>query len=264
MDKIPLSACVQVLWVCGMASGIFAEGCTLGYLCDHDGQRRRARKMPATRFVSNLATTGSFVLTHPRELRRVPTWLRERKAGTLDLRRPWWPYDMVDFVAEILPANARVFEYGGGGSSIWLSDRGARLTVVEHDMDWSRRLRYVLPSEVELLEAPPTASGTITSSRRTGFFDDYVKAIDGYPDGSFDLVIVDGRARVDCVVRAKSKVRDGGYLLLDDSDRRHYGSAHAEMSSWKEKSISGLKVGSGIPSTTTIWRKPPRALTSDL
>jgi hypothetical protein len=212
--------------------------------------------MAATRFVSNLATTGRYILANPRELRRVPGWLRERKAGTLELRRPWWPYDMVDYVEQILPPNARVFEYGGGGSSLWLSDRDARLTVVEHDLEWSRRLRNYLPDQVELIDAPPSRTGKLSSWRGTDFFDNYVNAIDGYPDSTFDLVIVDGRARVDCVVRAQRKVAVGGYLLLDDSDRPRYQVVRQLMSTWPVKSISGLKIGSGVPSTTTIWKKP--------
>ncbi len=211
--------------------------------------------MAASRFVSSFGTTGRHFLTHPRELRRIPSWIRERKAGTLELRRPWWPYDMVDHVGQILPTNARVFEFGGGGSSLWLSDRGARLTVVEHDLEWSRQLRASLPSHVELIEAPPTPAGSVASSHGTGYFDHYVQAIDSYPDHSFDLVIVDGRARVDCVVRARRKVAYGGYLLLDDSDRLRYNGALTAMSTWSATSITGLKIGSGIPSTTTVWEK---------
>lgn len=210
----------------------------------------------ATGFIGNLAETGGLFIANPRELRRIPRWLRERRAGTLELRQPWWPYDMVELVERLLPANSRVFEYGGGGSSLWLSDRGASLTVVEHDLEWSRRLRTALPSEIELIEAPPTATGTVESSHGTGYFDDYVASIDRFPGESFDLVIVDGRARVDCVLAARDKVAKNGFLLLDDSHRPRYMPTRAAMNSWHETTIRGLKVGSGIPGTTTIWKRP--------
>lgn len=163
---------------------------------------------------------------------------------------------MTELVEAVLPLNARVFEYGGGGSSLWLHDHGARLTVVEHHPEWSRVLRNLLPSGIELIEAPPSKAGEIVSAVGDGFFDNYVGAIEQYPDNSFDLVIVDGRARVDCVARARWKVRPGGYLLLDDSDRPRYEAACRSMSAWHARSVRGLKIGSNFPATTTIWERP--------
>jgi hypothetical protein len=187
---------------------------------------------------------------------RVPRWLREWKSSMMDLRQPWWPYAMTEFVESVLPPDARVFEYGGGGSSAWLSDHGVRLTVIEHHQEWCEELRRVLPNTVEVISAPACGVGAIGSSAVAGYFDDYVKAIDSYPDRSFDLVIIDGRARVECVARAKAKVKQGGHLLLDDSDRSRYSAAITAMSAWQVKTITGLKPGSPIPATTTIWTKP--------
>lgn len=163
---------------------------------------------------------------------------------------------MTEFVESVLPPDARVFEYGGGGSSAWLSDHGAQLTVIEHHQEWCEELRRALPSNVELISAPACDVGVIGSSVEAGHFDDYVKAIDSYPDLSFDLVIVDGRARVESVSRAKAKVKQGGHLLLDDSDRARYRAGITAMSAWQVKTVTGLKPGSPIPATTTIWTKP--------
>ena len=207
-------------------------------------------------YLRNLAVSCSFLVTHPSEIRRCPRWLRERKSSTFELRQPWWPYRMIDYVGSILPPNPKVFEYGGGGSSIWLCDRGAQLTIVEHHQDWARELRATLPSTVGLSLIPTCERGSIVSSVEDGYFDKYVQAIDSYPDGSFDLIIVDGRARVDCVLRAREKVKPSGYLLLEDSDRGRYEIARQAMSSWPEKSIKGLKAGSPVPAKTSIWARP--------
>jgi hypothetical protein len=83
--------------------------------------------------------TLSFIAAHPRELARVRRWLRERNATTMTLRSPWWAYDAISWVAEGLPPQPRVFEYGGG-STLWLEDRGATVTVAEHDEQWHRQL----------------------------------------------------------------------------------------------------------------------------
>ncbi len=206
--------------------------------------------------LKNLRATGAFLAGSPRDVKYVPRWLRERKAATMDLRQPWWPFAMTEYVESALPANAQVFEYGGGGSSLWLADGGAHTTIVEHDLDWGRRLQSVLPADqTEVLMIPPSESGLVSSAGGDGYFDEYVGAIDAYEDESFDLVVVDGRARVDCVLRAKPKVKRGGLLLLDDSDRPRYAAAIQALSSWPSKSVRGLKPGSPIPARTSVWTR---------
>lgn len=199
-----------------------------------------------------------FMAAHPREIARLPRWLRERGASTMALRSPWWPYDAVSWVARILPPEAQVFEYGGGGSTLWLHDRGARITVAEHHTGWYRHLTEALPSAVKVLLVPPQAAGSVTSAVEPGFFDDYVAAIDGQPEGALDLVITDGRARVDCVRRAMPKVKPGGLLLLDDTERARYLPAVEMLAGWERHVFTGLKPGSRTPAQTSAWKRPTR------
>lgn len=202
-----------------------------------------------------LAMAG-VLAAHPRELARLPRWLRQRRAATMTLRSPWWPYAAAEWVASALPPQSRVFEYGGGGSTLWLEDRGATVAVAEHDDDWHRELAGQLASGTALLFRPPAATGSISSVAAPGYFDDYVAAIDGEPDSSLDLVIVDGRARVECARRAMSKVKPGGLLLLDDSNRARYRSAVERLSGWERHVFTGLKPGGGVPCQTSAWRRP--------
>ncbi len=53
-------------------------------------------------------------------------------------------------------------------------------------------------------------------------FEKYVRSIDRFIDKSLDLVIIDGRARLSCITHALKKIRPGGYLMLDDSERERY------------------------------------------
>ncbi len=60
--------------------------------------------------------------------------------------------------------------------------------------------------------------------------EDFPREVSSLPDGGFDLVVVDfleapSLTRIDCIRPARSKVRPGGYLLLDDSDRPGYAEA---------------------------------------
>jgi hypothetical protein len=163
-------------------------------------------------------------------------------------------------VARRLPAGGSVFEFGGGGSSLWLLDRGARLTVVEHHRGWYEELRRILPSTVDLILCEPAPEGVVASDAESGrFFDEYVQAINAQRDDSLDLVIIDGRARVACGLAAMNKVKPGGMLLLDDSDRRRYGRLIDALATWERADFRGLKAGGGGVHQTSIWFRPAAA-----
>jgi predicted O-methyltransferase YrrM len=72
-------------------------------------------------------------------------------------------------------------------------------------------------------------------------FSEYVQVIDNFPDSSFDVVFVDGRARASCVRHGIPKVRVGGYLVLDNADRSYY-LRHNEcfLGKWKRFVFSGV------------------------
>jgi Methyltransferase domain len=210
----------------------------------------------AYRMLADGVATTRFLARHPRELKHVPRWLRERTAATMALRSPWWPYDAVAWVGDALPARPRVFEYGGGGSTLWLEDRGGVVTVVEHDEQWHAQLATHLSPAVTLLFQPPAVGGAVNSASESGYFDDYVAAIDGEPNESLDLVIVDGRARVDCARHAMPKVKPGGLLLFDDTNRLRYQPAIEALAEWERRIFAGLKPRSVLPAQTSVWRRP--------
>ncbi len=166
-------------------------------------------------------------------------WVRARAWGNgLAARLPWLTFDAQDFIAGRLRTAPRVFEYGSGGSTLYWLDRGATCVSVEHDEAWHARvLDYVGPCasldyRLVLPEASsPGSPGDIsdpTAYRSSGpeylgkTFRAYASLIDAFPDGTFDLVLIDGRARPSCLHHASPKVRPGGLLVLDDAERPHY------------------------------------------
>ena len=198
----------------------------------------------------------------------LPRWIADAKIrkAPMDHRKPWWNYHAVAFVEARLPHGARVFEYGGGASTLWLGDQGATVTTVEDSADWLAALAQRLPADadVRFVETPANASAAQP-------WDPYSRAIEVEPDDSFDLVIVDGRARRDCVLAAAPKVRPGGMLLLDDSQasdteppprgdptrmRTNYADLPALLEGWVPHHLRGFKPGTWLPVQTTVWVKP--------
>lgn len=146
--------------------------------------------------------------------------------GRLDL--PWWTFDSAELVAAHLREHpgARVFEWGSGASTLWLAARAGAVHSVEHHAGWAAQVAPRLPAHVDLRVVEPVAgpSPRVPSAKagHAGLdFADYVAAIDAV-DGSFDLVVIDGRAREACLARAVERLAPDGLIVFDNVDRRRY------------------------------------------
>ncbi|MCI0438025.1 MAG: class I SAM-dependent methyltransferase [Chloroflexi bacterium] len=187
-------------------------------------------------------------------------------------RIPYMPYKATAWLESYLKPDMSVFEYGSGGSTLFLAKRVGRLVSIEHDAGWHSRISSLI-SEMEItnceyvLREPEQASARAVASasnhqRYTSSagnfeglsFQAYVEWIDRYPDRSFDLVIVDGRARAACVSHSIAKVRSGGYLLLDDSERQRYADAVDMLSGFERTDFLGAAPRSILLQQTSVWK----------
>ena len=164
---------------------------------------------------------------HIRHLRTLLSIYDTEDLVHLDL--PWWTYPAIDYVEDFLKAgSARVFEYGSGASTLWLSQRAATVDSVEHDLDFSRLMSDLTrerPNVTLHYEPPETTTTPEVPSGRKGYegkdFANYARTIDGV-GGEFDLIIIDGRARVGCLTPALNHLSTDGLILFDDVKRRRY------------------------------------------
>ena len=182
----------------------------------------------------------------------------------LDL--PWWTYRAITEVEAFLASREapRVFEFGSGASTVWLARRVSTLHTVEHDEEFARLVRSMLEGlpHVTLHQVPATtagASASPTTSERMGHgdldFTDYVATIDQV-GGPFDLVVVDGRARLACLDRALDHLAPGGRILFDDVRRRRYRSA-LTLKGTQVRVLSGAKPSLPYPDATALLRLRP-------
>jgi len=158
-----------------------------------------------------------------------------------DAGMPWWNDRAIRYLAQHLRPGDRVFEWGSGASTVWLVARGAEVTSVEHDPDWVSKVRMRCPA-ADVRAVPENAR-------------DYVAAIDEFRDGSFDVVIVDGVYRGECLHRGAPKVRPGGLLVLDDTDMRQLARLKkSSLRGWKTVSFTGFKATRDVRETTFFLR----------
>ncbi|WP_375057617.1 tetratricopeptide repeat protein [Zobellella sp. DQSA1] len=94
------------------------------------------------------------------------------------------------------------FEFGSGGSTIWASKKGLIIKGVESDVNWVNALIDKIGDSCQLdaVDIGPTKEwGMPSSMSHKDKFPNYSLAIDKHKD-SFDLILVDGRFRVACVL----------------------------------------------------------------
>jgi hypothetical protein len=192
------------------------------------GFRRRARM------------AGVPVLAALRDYRRWRAALRDG-ANPLDERRAWLTFAAERALDAAVGKGTRAFEWGTGGSTPALVDRGASLVSVDSDEAWGTIVGDRLPdgadwtlhaiapevdpSALNRSAADPAAYTSASPGYASMTFRAYASAIDRYPDGHFDVVLIGGRSRPSCLVHALPKLAPGGLLVLDHAERPWYSRA---------------------------------------
>jgi hypothetical protein len=155
-------------------------------------------------------------------------------------RLPWLTFPAIRILEQRLTETAKVFEYGGGGSTLFFLDKAGAVVTVEHNKEWFDVLKkkitgpesrqweaaLILPEErdpkVQLDFTNPNHYYSNDENYPANTFKSYACYIDKFEDGYFDIVLIDGRARPSCLKHAVSKVKKGGLLILDNAERKYY------------------------------------------
>jgi hypothetical protein len=179
---------------------------------------------------------------------------------------PWMTYGAIEWLSKHLQPHMRLFEWGSGGSTAFFAKRVEQVVTVEHDAAWYQTVVEKLNQQgysntsLALIEpTSPTRSDPwyrSTDPRYTDLtFSRYVGSIDQYPNEYFDIVVVDGRARPDCIRHAVPKIKRGGYLLLDNSERVEYEKGWDVVRHWDSLRMWGPGPYNEEPWETRVWRR---------
>jgi methyltransferase family protein len=200
----------------------------------------------AKRQAGFLVRTVRAVAAEPSLARELPRLIGTGGRSTVTLRCPWLPFRLIDQLDAFLGPDAMVFEYGGGGSTLWFLDHGATVVTVEHHHEWASRLSGLISSpRWKLLERSSEDN-----------YRAYVSAITDHPPRSFDVVVVDGRERARCAMAALDHVRPGGWLIVDDVDRERYADALRGIT-WPRRDVVGFAPAKPSLAYTAVFERPP-------
>ena len=122
---------------------------------------------------------------------------------------PWMTYPAISFLEKRLNCNMDVFEYGSGASTLWWAKRVKTVISCEHDFQWYTHVSENTPDNVSLFYLSLEPNGV------------YSKKVSQYPN-QFDIIVIDGRDRINCAKNSISALKPNGVLIWDNSDRTEY------------------------------------------
>jgi predicted O-methyltransferase YrrM len=166
----------------------------------------------------------------------------------LSLAIPWLTFDAIRAISSVQRSNWSVFEYGSGHSTLYWRKFGMRVVSVENNPNWYAYMVKALQGreseDIRLIYASTKEA--------------YVESIDEFGEPGFDLILVDGAYRRECVLVAVKHVRAGGYLVVDNTDWHWLtDSPYAGIpSNWTRSVYAGYAPMIGYRSETTLWQRP--------
>ena len=204
---------------------------------------------------SQLRRWGAVLAHAIRRPRHAMYWFNAslHRQSPLDLGLPWLSLRCVDFLDEFLRPGMAVFEYGGGGSTLYFARKRCRVVTVEGYRRWSRLIRARLDealgdgaAAVEIREIAGADDGEPPQ-------EEYVKQV--HHGGPWDLILVDGAHRLACLKAARDELRPNGVLLLDNADLEGYREVPKLLPDFERSSFTGLGVGRRWITQTDMYRR---------
>jgi len=142
----------------------------------------------------------------------------------LDEGKPWLTEGSIQFFKDNVLDTDNILEFGSGASTIFFAKHtkgkiisfesggySVRKGNLKRSMDWYERLTEKIRKdnikniELYLLQGYPASSIV------------YSHVIDSLPN-NFSWILVDGANRNLCIDKGRSKLRDGGYMIVDNYD----------------------------------------------
>ena len=169
-------------------------------------------------------------------------WLRSFQAGRNSVadEQAWITFPAIDCLKELIQPDFQVFEFGGGGSTLFFCRRAKHVVTVEDHAEWFSKLQEIVQAKnyhnwegyfvepEKIVDQRPRSfekpadfvSGAKGLSHLS--YERYARAIDPFPEEFFDLILVDGRARPSCIMQALPHLKSNGMLVIDNTERAYY------------------------------------------
>lgn len=118
---------------------------------------------------------------------------------------PWYTFPAIEYLNQFDYEGKKIFEFGCGNSSRFWAARADKVISVEDNPKWLEKWKEEFTeNNVEILyreEGPEYYNAILEKNEK------------------YDIIVIDGKNRADCAENAIKCLADGGFIIVDDSDR---------------------------------------------
>jgi predicted O-methyltransferase YrrM len=133
----------------------------------------------------------------------------------LNPEMPWINPDAINIFEGLLLKKDIGIEFGSGSSTVWYSKRVKKLISIEDHKEWFKKIKEQIDlkgvSNIEYIFKSTEGDNPLET--------DYYNYLSQTEDASIDFIVIDGKFRDILALEALKKVKIGGFIFLDDSQR---------------------------------------------
>jgi precorrin-6B methylase 2 len=162
---------------------------------------------------------------------------------------PWVTYSFIDFISGRLNNTLNIFEFGSGNSTIWYAKKVKSVISVEHDENWFEKIKNNMPDNVNINYKKLVYGGEYSN-------------FSNLLNKKFNIIIVDGRDRVNSIINSTNSLCKDGVIILDDSEREEYikGVQYLQNNGYKKLDFWGISPGYFLNKCTSVFYRDNNCL----
>jgi predicted O-methyltransferase YrrM len=219
----------------------------LEWTCD-DGHRESLTAN--LRFTDYQGFTPSFY-----SLAKLPyvlqTYMQAKKQPLMKNPVPFIVMDAIRYLDKLVRPGMRVLEVGGGNSSLWFLSKDVHLTTFEHNSEWAGYM-------MEAIKANPVKYPSQRFNLNVMQGQETVNTILAMEDKSYDIILIDSMndytRRNACIEAALTKVKKGGWIVLDNSDNPVNWNGRDLLAGKEMRRFTGFAPMALFVCQTTFWK----------
>lgn len=162
---------------------------------------------------------------------------------------PWITYGAIHLLADRITKDFKVFEYGSGYSTLWFAEKVQSIKSIEYDKGF-----------YEFIQAKIKQKDNVEYLQRE-LRKNYNQEISKHSN-EFDLIVIDGRERIQCALNSVNALKEDGVILWDNSERPDYleGIERLKKMGFKQIPFRGLAPAAVTESETSIFYRTNNCL----
>lgn len=133
--------------------------------------------------------------------------------------KPWIHQEVIKLLDQVIKKDTRILEFGSGYSTVYFSNLSDNVISIEHNKNWYEKIKVLLDKkviyilkEINYISKPPENKLFYKSENLESLLNINQPL-------EFDIILIDGIDRVNCAYGSYQYLKNGGMLILDDSNR---------------------------------------------